>query len=125
MDRQPFIEVLHRHAPNFSAVVAFDPTKEKLLLFDFTEQNKEITSNILDDVKMFANHINQKLNAAGAKFGIGGYNEKREVYSRSKLFSFSLDPLSINGKAEPRRIHLGIDTWGKPYTAVMSPLDGI
>jgi murein DD-endopeptidase MepM/ murein hydrolase activator NlpD len=26
---------------------------------------------------------------------------------------------------EPRRLHLGIDIWGKPYTAVMSPLNGI
>src|ERR1700741_2543560 len=117
MNHQPFIEVLHRHASNFSPVVAFDPTKEKLLLFDFTEQNKEITSNILDDTKMFTDHINQKLKAAGAKFGIGGYNEKREVYSRSNVFN-------EKGK-EPRRLHLGIDIWGKPYTAVMSPLNGI
>lgn len=27
--------------------------------------------------------------------------------------------------AEPRRLHLGIDIWGKPYTKVMAPLDGI
>jgi murein DD-endopeptidase MepM/ murein hydrolase activator NlpD len=27
--------------------------------------------------------------------------------------------------AEPRRLHLGIDIWGKPHTAVMAPLAGI
>jgi murein DD-endopeptidase MepM/ murein hydrolase activator NlpD len=26
---------------------------------------------------------------------------------------------------EPRRLHLGTDIWGKPYTAVMAPVDGI
>ena len=124
MDRQPFIEVLNRHAQDFSPVVAFDHTKEKLLLFDFTD-NKEISSQLLDDVKKFTGYVNQKLNAAAAKFGIGGYNEKREVYSRSKLFSSPLNSQSANEEGEPRRIHLGIDIWGKPYTAVMAPLDGI
>jgi murein DD-endopeptidase MepM/ murein hydrolase activator NlpD len=117
MNSQPFIEVLNRHTQDFSPVVAFDPTKERLLLFDFTEANKEITSQILDDTKNFTDYINQKLKSAGAKFGIGGYNERREVYSRSKVFNEA-------GK-EPRRLHLGIDIWGKPYTAVMSPLDGV
>ena len=27
--------------------------------------------------------------------------------------------------AEPRRLHLGTDIWGKPHEAVMTPLDGI
>lgn len=117
MHSQPLIDILHRHAQDFSSVVAFDQTKEKLLLFDFTENNSEISAEILDDTKRFTDYVNQKLNAAGTKFGIGGYNEKREVYSRSKLFS------SHEGK--PRRIHLGIDIWGKPYTAVMSPMNGI
>src|SRR5207244_5771850 len=110
-------EVLRRHAQNFSPVVAFDPTKEKLLLFDFADNNKELTSEMLDDTRKFSDHVNQKLISAGAKFGIGGYDEKREVYSRSKVFN-------QEGK-EPRRVHLGIDIWGKPYAAVMSPLNGI
>jgi len=117
MNAQPFIEILRRHAQDFSPVVAFDHLKERLLLFDLTENNQELTSDILDNTKKFTDHINQKLNAVGAKFGIGGYNEKREVYSRSKVFN-------EEGK-EPRRLHLGIDIWGKPHTPVMSPLDGI
>src|SRR5258708_7498404 len=96
MNSQPFIDVLNRHAQDFNPVVSFDSIKEKLLLFDFTEKNQEISSQILDDTKKFTDHINQKLNAAGAKFGIGGYNEKREVYSRSKLFNKALSD-SLNG----------------------------
>jgi peptidoglycan LD-endopeptidase LytH len=124
MNSQPFIDVLHRHAQDFSPVVAFDHTKERLLLFDFTTDNKAITSQILDDTRNFTDYINEKLKSAGAKFGIGGYSEKREVYSRSKLFS-SPQTLFTSGEAEPRRIHLGIDIWGKPYTAVMAPMNGI
>jgi very-short-patch-repair endonuclease len=29
------------------------------------------------------------------------------------------------GQGAPRRLHLGVDVWGKPYTKVMAPLDGI
>jgi murein DD-endopeptidase MepM/ murein hydrolase activator NlpD len=113
MDEIPVIDILNRHASEFHSVVNFDPSKEKLLLFEFAH----VSANILDDTKTFIDYVNVKLNAAGAKFGIGGYDEKREVYSRSKVFN-------QEGK-EPRRIHLGIDIWGKPYTAVMAPLDGV
>jgi peptidoglycan LD-endopeptidase LytH len=117
MNNQPLIEVLRRHAPNFSPVVAFNPETEKLISIEFTEDDRGISSDVLSDTKKFSDHINQKLQAAGAKFGIGGYTEKRDVYSRSSVF---------NGEGkEPRRVHLGIDIWGKPYTPVMSPMDGI
>ncbi|MBO9684502.1 MAG: peptidoglycan DD-metalloendopeptidase family protein, partial [Flavisolibacter sp.] len=51
-------------------------------------------------------------------YGIGGYGEHRTIYRRSKVFD------SADG-GEARRLHLGIDIWGKPYTKVMAPLDGI
>ena len=61
MNNQPFIEVLRRHAPNFSPVVAFDPSNEKIISLDFTDRNQDITADILDDIKKFTNYINQKL----------------------------------------------------------------
>jgi peptidoglycan LD-endopeptidase LytH len=124
MNRQPFIDILRRHAQDYSAVVAFDPSKDKLFLFDFTDENKELTNDLLDNTKKFTDYINHKLAAANAKFGIGGYNEKREVYSRSKLFTSSSNAPAV-GEDVPRRVHLGIDIWGKPYTPVMSPLNGV
>ena len=51
MNSQPLIEVLSRHAQDFSPVVAFDQTKERLLVFDFSRANREISSQILDDTK--------------------------------------------------------------------------
>ena len=49
-------------------------------------------------------------------YGIGGYNELRTVYGRSNLFDSS---------DEPRRLHLGIDIWGKAGTPIMAPIGGM
>lgn len=113
------IIVLEKHQSEFHPVVSFDTTNEKLLLLDFTEKNKEISPDILDHTDQFIGYINQKLQSVGAKFGIGGYAEHRTVYSRSKVFD-AKEPGD-----EPRRLHLGIDIWGKPHTPVMAPLNGI
>lgn len=99
-------------------MVHFDPAKDTLLLLDFTENNTELDEKMLGDTVAFTHYINHKLAAAGSRYGIGGYNEHRTVYSRSAVFD--------GGKGEePRRLHLGTDIWGKPHTAVMCPLDGI
>src|ERR1044071_3158250 len=113
------ISILKKHQPEFHPIVSFDPAEEKLLALDLTANNKELSHDILDHINEFIDYINQKLNNTGAKFGIGGYAEHRTVYSQSKVF---------DGKErgeEPRRLHLGIDIWGKPHTPVMAPLNGI
>jgi murein DD-endopeptidase MepM/ murein hydrolase activator NlpD len=118
MNTPPLIEVLARYSSAFHPVVPFDPLRDKLVLFDFSKNNDEIFEDIFSNTQKFTNYVNQKLQSAGAKFGIGGYDEYREVYRRSAVF----DPKTGE---EPRRVHLGIDIWGRPYTAVMSPWDGI
>ena len=124
MTGQPLIQVLLQHSPGFHQVVPFDSVKEKLLLLDFTKNNGEIFDEMISDTQKFTNYINQKLQTTQAKYGIGGYNEYRELYSRSKVFD-SPSTGGGKGEAESRRLHLGIDIWGKPYTPVKSPLDGI
>lgn len=103
----------------FAPVVPFDQGTDKLLLLDFTGENKDLTEEILKDTTSFSAYINDLLANAGARYGIGGYNEHRTVYSRSKVFD-----APVPGE-EPRRLHLGTDIWGKPYTAVIAPVDGI
>ena len=110
-------QLLKRYANEFHPVVPFD-NGDKLLLLDFTEWNKELDAEILKNTNSFINYINSKLGAAKAKYGIGGYDEHRTIYSISRVFD------SSDG-SEPRRLHLGIDIWGRPYTKVMAPLDGI
>jgi murein DD-endopeptidase MepM/ murein hydrolase activator NlpD len=115
--RETMIDILQRNSPDFHPVISFDPGKEKLVSLDFTKNNKELTEEILNDTEKFTEYINGKLKIANAEFGVGGYNEYRELYSRSRVFD--------EAGGETRRLHLGIDIWGRPYTAIMSPLDGI
>lgn len=119
MNSTGLISVLERNAAEFHPVVNFDPRKDKLSLLDLSANNKTLTNDILSEVKTFTEYINQLLENKKARYLAGGYAEHRSVYSNSKVF---------DGKApgeEPRRLHLGIDIWGKPNTAVMAPLNGM
>ena len=118
MQTHPVVLSLGKYPGIFHPVVPFDHAKDRLLALDFTAANKELTTGILKDTKQFTQWVNDKLSKAGARYGIGGYDEHRTVYSISKVFD------GAPGE-EPRRLHLGIDIWGKPRTPVMAPLDGI
>src|SRR5436190_3225168 len=126
MTRQPLMEVLLRHSDEFHPVLPFNSELEKLLSFDFTKNNNEIFDELINDTQKFTNYINEKLKGAAAKFGIGGYNEHRELYKRSEVFSAQppltpprekgAQPSHLEGTeknvgasnregAEPRRLH--------------------
>jgi len=119
MNKEEIITLLKNNQQDFHSVVPFDPAKDKLLNLDFTENNHELADEILNNTARFTSYIINKLNTANTKYGIGGYAENRTVYSRSKIFD------ADKTGEEPRRVHLGIDVWGKPYTKVMAPLNGI
>ena len=108
---------LREYADTFAHVVPFEKG-DKLLLMDFTENNDELRPGLLGNTDLFIQYINLKLRNANAKYGIGGYNEYRTIYGRSRLFD------APEG-ADERRSHLGIDVWGRPYTKVMAPMNGI
>lgn len=118
MNSNDLSEVLKKQGPFFDSVVPFNALKDRLLLMDFTQENKELTPQLYENTLLFADYIKTKLADAGAVYGIGGYAENRNIYSRSEVFGSK-----ENG--ETRRLHLGIDIWGKPNTKVMAPVDGM
>lgn len=106
---------LIKNAAAFHPVIKFDPAMDKFIRFDFTGANKELNAETVADTALFSGYINRELRNAGAKFGIGGYNENRTIYRRSGLFSGE----------EERTLHLGIDIWGPAGTPVYAALGGM
>lgn len=110
-------EKLRKYQRDFHPVVPFDPGNDKLLLLDLTAANSTLTAAIFNDISAFSHYIGDCLATVHARYGIGGYAELRKLYSRSEVFD-------AKEGDEPRRLHLGTDIWGKPYTKVIAPLDG-
>ena len=119
MDSSALVEALKKNVREFHPVVPFTAAKDILCKLDFTENNHELKDDILNDTVKFSEYINRKLTNKSARYGIGGYAEHRTLYRYSKVFD------AEKPGEEPRRLHLGIDIWGKPNTAVMAPLNGI
>lgn len=107
--------LLIKYAADFSQVVPFDNSLDKATEFDFTAGNLALTHEIISNTYHFSEFINSELQKNNARYGIGGYMEHRTVYSRSSHF---------NTEDEPRRLHLGVDIWGKVNTPVASFMDG-
>ncbi len=105
--------ILLHYRNTYHPVVEFNSSTDKLLQLDFTEANKELTEDIIAYTKHFCWYIDKKLE--GYKYGIGGYNENRVLYKRSKHFD----------GAAPRSIHLGVDIWASAGTKVCAPLGGM
>lgn len=106
--------IIARHTNEFASVVPFDAEKNHIIKMDFTKANTSLTDDILNNTDKFCDYVTNILNEKYA-YGIGGYNEHRTIYARSQHFDTT---------EEPRRLHLGIDIWGKSGTPIYAPIGG-
>lgn len=88
---------------------------DEFIKLDFTANNQDLATLDLVDTASFSAYVFNKIHAAGAKMGIGGYMENRVIYRRSEHFSAENEV--------QRNIHLGIDLWAAADTPVYAPLD--
>jgi murein DD-endopeptidase MepM/ murein hydrolase activator NlpD len=120
-------------------VIPFVPGQGKIVSLDLSTSNAVLTEGVYEDTERFTAYIQNKLDAAGALYGIGGYLEKRNLYKRSALFetlkqskkTFDRVYITASEPDEPvvddamqRSVHLGIDIWGPAGTPVYAALGG-
>ena len=112
-------------------LLPFNFQLDPYVILDFSASNPDLTllplqpngRSFLDltNTAAFTHYVFGKLRAAGAKVGVGGYNEHRVIYRRSEHFQQTPDGKPV----EPREIHLGIDLWADAGTPIFAPLKGI
>ena len=98
----------------FSQVVKGNTTE--FVWIDLSKNNGLLGKVNTSNTEVFAKYVNQFLNLNKAKIAVGGYNEPRNIYKRSKSFN--------SGELEERFIHLGVDLWTNAKTPVFAPLKG-
>jgi peptidoglycan LD-endopeptidase LytH len=117
MSAEILSSILEKHRP-FHPVVPIDPSKDRLVMLDLSASASKFPKDIFNDTDKFTSMINDHIRQNNARYAVGGYMEERAIYAESKVFDAGTETL-------PRRFHLGVDIWGKPYTAVSSPLPGV
>ena len=97
-----------------------DPRTAQRVVFDFGVGSLTSgTPAVWADAGLCARKIARRIEEAGAAIGIGCYDEVRGVYT-SPAFS-----KPGNDGPSSRTVHLGLDLFAPPGTAVLAPLDGV
>jgi 4-aminobutyrate aminotransferase-like enzyme/Ser/Thr protein kinase RdoA (MazF antagonist) len=111
---------LNENAVVLGKLVEPDPRVEPTLVIDLGVGSLE-NGNLAEasDVARWTEEIFARMKRAGAKVGIGRYNEPRAVY-RSPAFAWP-----GNDGPEWRTVHIGLDLFLPAGTPVFSPLDGV
>lgn len=116
--QQPVPQLLLKYRDQFAPVVHI-AGDEKIVALNLSGSNEELTPKIFNSTHAFSEFINKTLFESGAGYGIGGYLENREVYSRSALFDGTAED-----RMHARTFHLGVDIWGDTGTPVFAPYGG-
>jgi len=71
-----------------------------------------------DDLPRFTREVFGRLDAAGARVGLGSYDEARVLYTSAGYAAEG------NDRPMPRTVHIGLDLFATTGTGVLVPMDG-
>lgn len=91
--------------------------KPSYIALDLSITNMNLNEFDITDAFAFETYINSVLKKDNGTVAYGGYNETRDIYSRSTHFY-------TENKRDERNIHLGLDLWCDVNTPVLAALDG-
>jgi 4-aminobutyrate aminotransferase-like enzyme/Ser/Thr protein kinase RdoA (MazF antagonist)/murein DD-endopeptidase MepM/ murein hydrolase activator NlpD len=110
---------LSDHSADVRPLMGRDLRRTPLVVFDLSVGSLDIPRpGIVQELRAFSAHVNRLMTEAGARVGIGRYDEARLVYV-TELFRHA-----GNWSDENRTVHLGIDLFADAGTPVFAPLDG-
>ena len=103
---------------SFEDVVTLPEDPNALGILDLSISSPDLTGRDTDDTAHFTNRVSQKMRSDGLTLGIGRFMEPRGFYIADAFEGRLGDP------RERRTIHLGIDLFQEPGTAIHAPLAG-
>ncbi len=110
---------LEKNKKSFGPVIQCDLEKDGAIFFDLSVGSPELSDwTDPDDMEELRALLFRRMLNSGAKVGIGRYGEARRFYT-NQLFK-----TQGNDAPEWRSIHLGMDLYMEPGSAVLAPLDG-
>ena len=115
MDQHKVIAAIESNRDQTAAILDFEISSGKAMIFNFTAANTELSHLDINDVSGFTEYLFEQIADADPPVGIGRYNEDRVLYRHSPLF---------DGRAERRSIHLGIDLFVIEGTEIRTPITG-
>jgi 4-aminobutyrate aminotransferase-like enzyme/Ser/Thr protein kinase RdoA (MazF antagonist) len=112
-------EYLKKASATAGSILEIDLRKESLAVLDLSVGSKMLGADPSDaETPNLTGTISAELKKAGARVAIGRYDEARLLYSAPQ-FGASKNPTD-----ERRTIHLGVDLFVEPSTAIHAPLAG-
>ena len=111
--RALLVETLARYSHSFAPIVPFNLQGDNIWRIDLTAKNATLHQIDLTDTEAFSQYIFGEMHRKNCIAAVGGYNENRFLYHRSRHF---------DGAEEARTVHLGIDIWAEAGTPVSAPL---
>jgi 4-aminobutyrate aminotransferase-like enzyme/Ser/Thr protein kinase RdoA (MazF antagonist) len=104
----------------FAPILGTPLLESDVVVHDFSVSSVRIgTIDTWRDQRLFSQLAEDEIRVAGARAGVGRYDEVRAIYT-TDLFR-----LEGNDGPEWRTVHIGIDVGAAVGTAVHAPLDGI